>query len=240
MRFWLLFFRSCCGKEMCLCFHSADPNAAALAQICNHHRMETFSRCVTTPFSSSEMLRCPFSQRPKRSIHNTSVGVNTNHSWERRGWEGWGDGSRGERRRQKERRRRGGSWWCFGVSLERRATSSSTATSSLRLLHFPAIICHLQFPLTFAPSVTPLFAVPSPPHSSQLKKTKRAEARGESKSRLSHGETERNSDGEQSERRFSFFLSFLCQKCTRCRMSDVGKAQRRVTEWCTKCFFFKW
>lgn len=46
-----------------------------------------------------------------------------------------------------------------------------------------------------------------PPHSSQLKKTKRAEARGESKSRLSHGETERNSDGEQSERRFSFFLS---------------------------------
>lgn len=239
MRFWLLFFRSCCGKEMCLCFHSAGPNTAALAQICNRHRMETFSRCVTTPFSSSEMLRCPFSQRPKRSIHNTSVDVNTNHSWERRGWGGWGDGSRGERRRQKERRRRGGGWWCFGVSLERRATSSSTATSSLRLLHFPAIICHLQFPLTFAPSVTPLFAVP-PPHSSQLKKTKRAEARGESKSRLSHGETERNGDGEQSERRFSFFLSFLCQKCTRCRMSDVGKAQRGVTEWCTKCFFFKW
>lgn len=27
------------------------------------------------------------------------------------------------------------------------------------------------------------------------------------KSRLSHGETERNTDGEQSERRFSFFLS---------------------------------
>lgn len=48
---------------------------------------------------------------------------------------------------------------------------------------------------------------PPPPHSSQLKKTKRAEARGESKSRLSHGETERNGDGEQSERRFSFFLS---------------------------------
>lgn len=59
----------------------------------------------------------------------------------------------------KEKRRRGGSWWCFGVSLKHCATSSSTATSSLRLLHFPTIICHLQFPLTFAPSVTLLFSV---------------------------------------------------------------------------------
>lgn len=238
MRFWLLFFRSCCGKEMCLCFHSADPNTAALAQICNHHRMETFSRCVTTPFSSSEMLRCPFSQRPKRSIHNTSVDVNTNHSWERRGWEGWGDGSRGERRRQKERRRRGGGWWCFGVSLEHRATSSSTATSSLRLLHFPAIICHLQFPLTFAPSVTPLFAVPPPPQLA-VKKDKEGGSEGWIKV-PSLARRNRKKHWRRAKWEAFFFLSFLCQKCTRCRMSDVGKAQRGVTEWCTKCFFFKW
>ena len=157
--------------------------------------------------------------------------MNTNHSWERRGWEGWRDGSRREKRRQ---RRRGDEVEAGGVLVHH----WSTAPPRLPLPHplcdsftSPRLSVIFNSPSHLLP--LSLRSSPSPPKSSQLKKTKRAEARGESKSHLSHGEIERNSDGEQSERGFSFFLLAKMHV----RFGDDPKKSHRIMH---EIIFFKW
>lgn len=139
-----------------LCLHSTSPYTAAPAEICKHLRSEML---YAVDYSISTMGSNAAFQNTNEAyiiplLTCTQIKqLREERIREKRWWEQKG---RKIKDKSKEQRWQGGSWWRLVYYW---STSSSSATSSLQLFQFSTIICHLQFPLTFAPSFKPLFSV---------------------------------------------------------------------------------